>query len=149
MRFGHELTFPQAYRFIVEEDVPAGQDRHSAVAMQRLYRKVIALPTIADSTAEILQVIARFKRVLHWHGSDGRWLKKLGSTTPSINLGHMYNRFMMPVKKYMDDNHVLYGATQEIACVAVGGTWKSPHFSQNDAEMLDATSQGLVKLVLD
>ena len=46
---------------------------------------------------------------------------------------------MMPVKKYMDDNHVLYGATQEIACVAVGGTWKSPHFSQNDAEMLDAT----------
>ena len=40
--------------------------------MQRLYRKVIALPTIADSTAEILEVIARFKRVLHWHGTDGR-----------------------------------------------------------------------------
>ena len=117
--------------------------------MLRLYHKVIALPTIADSTAEILEVVKRFKRVLHWHGADGRWLKKLGSTMPSINLGHMYNRFMMPVKKYMDDNNVLYGATQEIACVAVGGTWKSPHFSQNDAEMLDATSQGLVKLVLD
>ena len=116
--------------------------------MLRLYHKVIALPTIADSTAEILEVVKRFKRVLHWHGADGRWLKKLGSTMPSINLGHMYNRFMMPVKKYMDDNNVLYGATQEIACVAVGGTWKTPHFSQNDADMLAATSQGLVKHVL-
>jgi hypothetical protein len=129
------------------EILPPGQNYQGSAVMRRLYLKVIQLRTIAACAAEILDVVHGFKCVHHWHGGDARWLKKLGCHSDMIDLGQIYNRFMIPVKSHIETAQGLYGVTQSIACVAVGGTIQPPHFSYSDAKMC-STFLGLVKHVL-
>jgi hypothetical protein len=117
------------------ELLPPGQNYQDSAAMQRLHLEVVKLPTIAASKDEILKVIHGFKYVHHWQGGNARWLKKIGCHSDIIDLGLLYNRFMMPVKSRIETAQGLYGVTQSIACVAVGGTIQPPHFSSCDAEM--------------
>ena len=68
------------------EALPAGQDHNSVAALKVLYAKVLKLPTILECTLEILEVIRGFKFIVHWHRSDGKWLKSLGTQTPAMIL---------------------------------------------------------------
>ena len=117
--------------------------------MKRLLLAVRLLPTIAASAEAILEVVRGFKCIHHWFGGDARWLKKLGCHSDMIDLGQIYQRFMVPVKSHIETRQGLYTATQSIACVAVGGTLQPPHFSEADAQMCRDTFLGLVKHVLD
>ena len=82
-------------------------------------------------------------------GGDARWLEEIGCRIDIIDLGLLYNRFMIPVKSLIKTAKGEYGATQSIACVAVGGTLQPPHFSEADAQMCRDACLGLVKHVLD
>ena len=124
-----------------------GQRYDDSPAMQRLHGEVVKLPTIPASKDEILKVIHGFKCVHHWQGGDGRWLKKIGCYIDIIDLGLLYNRFMMPVRSLIETAQGKYGATQSIACGAVGGTLQPPHFSSCDAEMCFSTFLGVVTRV--
>jgi len=124
-----------------------GQDYKDSPAMQRLHGEVVKLPTIPASKDEILKVIHDFKCVHHWQGGDGRCLKEIGCHIDIIDLGLLYNRFMIPVKSLIETAKGKYSATQSIACVAVGGTLQPPHFSSCDAEMCFSTFLGVVARV--
>jgi len=147
-------TFLRAYEFIMKEVLPAGdllppgQNYKDSAAMQRLHVEVVKLPTIPASKDEILQVIHGFKCVHHWQGGDARWLKKIGCHSDIIDLGLLYNRFIMPVNSRIETAQGMYGATQSIACVSVGGTLQPPHFSSCDAEMCFSTFLGVVERVV-
>jgi hypothetical protein len=131
----------------VGQALPAGQDHHSVAAMRVLYAEVLKLPTILECTPEILQVIQGFKFLVHWHGTDGKWLKSLGTQTPVIDLGKIYNRCLLPVRQCMKASKERWGATQAIASLVLGGKWRNPHFSENDALMLRDCFEGLATLV--
>lgn len=128
---------------------PPGQNYQDSAAMKRLLLAVRLLPTIAASAEAILEVVRGFKCIHHWFGGDARWLKKLGCHSDMIDLGQIYQRFMVPVKSHIETRQGLYAATQSIACVAVGGTLQPPHFSEADTQMCRDACLGLVKHVLD
>ena len=136
----------------MKEELPAGdllkfpQRYEDSAAMRRLYAEVVQLPTISARKNEILEVLKGFKCIHHWHGADGRWCRKIGCDIDIIDLGLLYQRFMVPVKSEIenDQGKGVYGATQSIACVAVGGALQPPHFSEADAQMCWSTFLGLV-----
>ncbi len=129
------------------EALPAGQDHNNRAALEVLYRKVLTLPTIKECTQEIRQVIGKFKNIVHWHGTDGKWLKSLGIQTPAIDLGKVYNRTLLPVKQALQQANVPWGGSQSIAALVLGGKWRDPHFSENDCLMLRDCFEGLTTLV--
>ena len=139
----------------MKEDLPAGdllemgQRYNDSAAMCRLHAAVVKLPTISASKDEILEVLKRFKCLHHWRGADGRWLQKIGCDIDIIDLGLLYQRFMVPVKSEIENaqGKGMYGATQSIACVAVGGALQPPHFSEADAQMCWSTFLGVVSRV--
>ncbi len=127
----------------MKESLPAGdlllfgQRYNDSAAMRRLHAAVVKLPTIAASKDDILKVLKRFKCIHHWCGADGRWLRKIGCDIDIIDLGLLYQRFMVPVKSEIENaqGKAMYDASQAIACVAVGGALRPPHFSEADAQM--------------
>jgi hypothetical protein len=48
--------------------------------MEALHFAVRKLPTIEESTTEILRSIEGFEIVVHWHGTNGRFLQSLSVT---------------------------------------------------------------------
>ena len=123
-----------------------GQRYNDSAAMRRLHAEVVKLPTISASKDDILKVLKGFKCIHHWLGADGRWLQKIGCDIDIIDLGLLYQRFMAPVKSEIENaqGKGMYGATQSIACVAVGGALQPPHFSEAEAQMCWSTFLGLV-----
>jgi hypothetical protein len=123
-----------------------GQRYNDSAAMRRLHAEVVKLPTISASKDDILKVLKGFKCIHHWLGADGRWLQKIGCDIDIIDLGLLYRRFMVPVKSEIENaqGKGMYGATQSIACVAVGGALQPPHFSEAEAQMCWSTFLGLV-----
>ena len=127
----------------MKESLPAGDLLHfgqrynGSAAMCRLHAAVVKLPTISASKDDILEVLKRFKCIHHWRGADGRWLRKIGCDIDIIDLGLLYQRFMAPVKREIEkaQGKRMYGASQAIACVALGGDLRPPHFSEADAAM--------------
>ena len=77
------------------ELLPPGQNYQDSAAMKRLLLAVRLLPTIAASAEAILEVVRGFKCIHHWFGGDARWLKKLGCHSDMIDLGQIYQRFMV------------------------------------------------------
>ena len=100
--------------------------------MTVLHAAVIQLPTIEESTTEILRAIEGFESVVHFHGTDGKFLKSLGNKKPVIDLGKVIHRFLLPVRKCIKASKALCKIDQAVACVVLEGKWRSPHLSFND-----------------
>ena len=127
--------------------LPAGEDHTSQAAMTVLHAAVIQLPTIEESTTEILGAIAGFESGVHFHGTDGHFLQSLGYKKPMIDLGKVIERFLLHVRKSMKASNKRCKLNQAVACVVLKGKWRSPDLSLNDALMLQDSFKGLVKLL--
>jgi hypothetical protein len=115
--------------------------------MEALHFAVRKLPTIGESTTEILRAIEGFESVVHWHGTDGHFLQSLGNKKPVIDLGKVFHRFLLPVRKCIKTSKALCKIDQAVACVLLEGKWISPHLSLNDALMLQESFKGFAKLL--
>jgi hypothetical protein len=123
--------------------IPADQDRRAA--LQALHARVILLPTIPECAAQICQVLARFDLAVHWHGTDWHFLLRVGSKTPVMDLGKVFARFFLPVRRRIKESEVCE-LNQAVACLVVGGEWQEPHDSLGDAIMLEGTFKGVSTL---
>jgi hypothetical protein len=85
--------------------------------MKALHFAVCQLPTIGESTTEILRVIEGFESVVHFHGTHGKFLQSLGNKKPVIDLGKVIHRFLLPVRKSMKASNALCKIDQAVACV--------------------------------
>ena len=68
--------------------------------MKALHFAVQKRPTIEESTTEILRAIEGFESVVHFHGTDGKFLKSLGNKKPVIDLGKVIHRFLLPPQEH-------------------------------------------------
>ena len=123
--------------------IPADQDRRTALKV--LHARVIALPTIPQCEAEICEVLAGFDLAVHWHGSDWHFLLHVGSKTPVMDLGKVFARFFLPVRKRIKESQVCE-LNQAVACLVLDGQWQEPHDSLHDALMLEGTFKGVSTL---
>ena len=115
--------------------------------MNTLHAAVLKLPTIKACTTEILKVMEGFDFVVHWHGTNGRFLKSLGNKKPVIDLGKVVDRLLLPVRKCIKASKTRCNLNQAVACVVLKGKWRSPHLSLNDALMRQDSFKGLAKLL--
>jgi hypothetical protein len=99
----------------VRRPLPAGEDHTSQAAMEALHFAVRKLPTIGESTTEILRAIEGFESVVHWHGTDGHFLQSLGNKKPVIDLGKVFHRFLLPVRKCIKTSKALCKIDQAVA----------------------------------
>ncbi len=76
-----------------------------------------------------------------------RWkfLEKLGNKKDIIDLGKVFERLLLPVRTHFKPKKIKL--SQEVACLVLGGKWRNPHLSQNDALMLKDSFEGLAKLL--
>ena len=130
-----------------DKPAPAGEDYKSPAAIKRLHAEIIQLPTIEESTADILGVIQGFDFVVHFHGTDHHFLRKIGNTQTVLDLGKLVHRFFLPVRKSMRASKQGCTLNQAVTCIVLQGTWRSPHLSLNDALMLQDSFKGLAKLL--
>jgi len=125
----------------------AGQDHTSKAGMNTLHAAVLKLPTIKACTTEILKVMEGFDFVVHWHGTNGRFLKSLGNKKPVIDLGKVFDRLLLPVRKCIKASKQRCKLSQVVSCVVLEGKWRSPHLSRNDTLMLRDSFEGLATLL--
>ena len=131
----------------MKSDVPVNEDHNSPAAMQRLHQAVIKLPTIQQCAELILKALDQFDKILHWHGTDDKFLDQLGNTTPVMDLGKVFEQLMKPVRKHFKSRGEKIKLSQEVACIVLGGKWLNPHLAENDALMLRDCFLGLSKLL--
>ena len=117
-------------------ELPTDEDYKSPAARLRLYDEVLKLPTIEDSSAEMLDAFDQCDEVWHWHGHDGKFIEKLGSMKKALDLGKVFEGLMRPVRLHFWASGQRISLNQEVACVLLGGQWRKPHLSRNDALML-------------
>jgi hypothetical protein len=115
--------------------------------MQRLHQAVIKLPTIQQCAKPILHALAQFDKILHWHGTDDKFLKQLGYTIPVMDLGKVFEQLMKPVRQHFKARGEKIKLSQEVACIVLGGKWLAPHLAENDALMLRDCFLGLCQLL--
>ena len=115
--------------------------------MGALHAAVIQLPTIKACTTEILGAIEGFESGVDYHGTDGHFLQSLGNKKPVIDLGKVFDRLLLPVRKCIKASKQRCKLSQVVSCVVLEGKWRSPHLSRNDTLMLRDSFEGLATLL--
>jgi hypothetical protein len=132
---------------ILNSDVPVNESYRTPAAMKRFHQAVIQLPTIQQCAELILKAGRSFDKILHWHGTDDKFLDQLGNTTPVMDLGKVFEQLMKPVREHFTARGEKIKLSQEVACILLGGKWLNPHLAENDALMLSDCFLRLSKLL--